>query len=422
MSLLCSSEKQKPSKKVVKTFANHYAQNISNGVCSACNGYYGPAHGQSVCATCHAFLYANDLDQEVNLQLASVEHESDSDSDHDSGNDEPQEFLFKNANLVGAVGVERSKQDEETKPIESVYYENRVSTAAKKYVPNHHLTPIKVESLSEKLAQLSLPRNHEGNLPENVVDLLPPEVLMVIFAFLDDISLFAVGNVCRRWHQLLRSQTTSEQWFVYTRRRWPLYNPMIYIQDWFSTYCALIESSFCLTCIYQMAENIPEDLDSAPLRQKRILHDLRGLHNDASEGITARPLDSSYYHWQASITGPVGSPYEGGLFYLYLKVPFSYPFDPPEVRFLTRIFHPNVSRHGDIGIDSIQQHNWVSGLTIPKVLISIQSLLTDPFTDVCMEPDIGQLYRQNKPMFEAVARQWSWKYAMWDALPAKSKL
>ena len=54
---------------------------------------------------------------------------------------------------------------------------------------------------------------------------------------------------------------------------------------------------------------------------------------------------------------------------MYLKVPFSYPFNPPEVRFLTRIFHPNVSRHGDIGIDSIQQHNWVSGLTIPKVLL-----------------------------------------------------
>ena len=89
-------------------------------------------------------------------------------------------------------------------------------------------------------------------------------------------------------------------------------------------------------------------------------------------GIRAQPLDSSYYHWQASITGPVGSPYEGGIFYLYLKVPFTYPFDPPEVRFLTRIFHPNISRHGDIGIDSIQQHNWVSGLTIPKVLISIQ--------------------------------------------------
>ena len=116
------------------------------------------------------------------------------------------------------------------------------------------------------------------------------------------------------------------------------------------------------------------------------------------------PLDSCYYHWQASITGPVGSPYEGGVFYLYLKVPMLYPFRPPEVRFLTKIFHPNVNRHGDIGIDSIQQGNWVSGLTLPKVLISIQSLLTDPYCDVCMEPEIGQLYRTDRETFDSIAR------------------
>ena len=56
-----------------------------------------------------------------------------------------------------------------------------------------------------------------------------------------------------------------------------------------------------------------------------------------------------------------------------------------------------------------------------QVLISIQSLLTDPFTDVCMEPEIGNLYAHNRPMFDAVARQWTWKYAMWDALSAKAK-
>merc|ERR1712018_584859 len=286
----------------------------------------------------------------------------------------------------------------------------------------HHLQPIRVESLSQRLAKLSLPRvEGDDSPPENIVDIIPPEVLMKIFSYLDDISLFAVGNVCRRWYQLLQSQTTPEQWFVYTRRRWPLFNPMIYITDWFATYSALIESTFCLTCIYQMAEDIPDDIAPLALRQKRLGHDLRGLLSDASEGIRAKPLDSSYYHWQATITGPVGSPYEGGIFFLYLKVPFSFPFNPPEVRFLTRIFHPNVSRHGDIGIDSIQQHNLVSGLTIPKVLISIQSLLTDPYTEVCMEPDIGRLYKTQRSMFDAVARIWTWKYAMWDTLAAKSK-
>lgn len=58
-----------------------------------------------------------------------------------------------------------------------------------------------------------------------------------------------------------------------------------------------------------------------------------------------------------------------------------YPMSPPVVRFLTRILHPNISRHGDVGIDSVH-HNWSLALTISKVLISIQSLLTDPYTAV----------------------------------------
>ena len=88
---------------------------------------------------------------------------------------------------------------------------------------------------------------------------------------------------------------------------------------------------------------------------------------------------------------------------------------PPMVRFITKIFHPNISRHGDIGLDSIH-HNWSLALTISKVLISIQSLLTDPFCYVCMEPQIGALYRKNRPEFDRIARLWTWKYAMHDYL------
>ena len=55
-----------------------------------CNGYYGSSHGQPVCPTCHAFLYANDIDEEVNLQLLSEERRqrNGDDSDRDSGNEE----------------------------------------------------------------------------------------------------------------------------------------------------------------------------------------------------------------------------------------------------------------------------------------------------------------------------------------------
>lgn len=120
---------------------------------------------------------------------------------------------------------------------------------------------------------------------------------------------------------------------------------------------------------------------------------------------------------------------------------------PPVVRFLTKIIHPNVSRHGDVGIDIIQ-HNWSLALTISKLLLSVQSLLTDPFTEVshcklnilphyytlfeasdlmiytflhslqiCMEPELGRMYEQDRPRFEALARRFTYKYAMFEVIP-----
>lgn len=88
---------------------------------------------------------------------------------------------------------------------------------------------------------------------------------------------------------------------------------------------------------------------------------------------------------------------------------------PPIVRFITKIYHPNISRHGDIGLDSIL-HNWSLALTISKVLISIQSLLTDPYCRVCMEPSIGELYVDDYAKYTRLARTYTAKYAMLNLL------
>jgi len=59
-------------------------------------------------------------------------------------------------------------------------------------------------------------------------------------------------------------------------------------------------------------------------RHRRLRSELKTLRSDPPEGIQAAPLDGQCCHWQASITGPQGSPYEGGLFFLYLQIPHRY--------------------------------------------------------------------------------------------------
>jgi len=380
--------------------------------CRACNGYYGPCFSEPVCATCHAFLYASSLEQEVVVSVA----EGDESDDCDSGNDEPpaSDFLLERgpsfSGLVRQAAAPVSPPSSPGSPPGSPSLGLELMLRASP-------PPPQLEALAPLLQLLSLPQPHPL-LPtqDGMVASLPPEVLLKIFKHLDDISLYAVGNVCTRWRQLLTSRPAQAQWQRYTRRRWPLFDPMVHVKDWFMKFSSLMNSCFCLKCCYQMWEQLPPQVESSPPRDKRLGHDLKGLAQDAPEGIEAKALDSSYFHWQASITGPVGSPYEGGVFYLYLKVPMQYPFKPPEVRFLTKIFHPNVNRHGDIGIDSLQPGNWVSGLTLTKVLLSIQSLLTDPYTHICMEPQIGQLYNTDRETFDSIARQWCHRFAMHDLL------
>lgn len=46
---------------------------------------------------------------------------------------------------------------------------------------------------------------------------------------------------------------------------------------------------------------------------------------------------------EGSFPGPLETPYEGGTFHIEIKVPPDYPFKPPIMKFLTKIWHPNVS-------------------------------------------------------------------------------
>lgn len=52
-----------------------------------------------------------------------------------------------------------------------------------------------------------------------------------------------------------------------------------------------------------------------------------------------------------------------------------------------------------------------------QILISIQSLLTDPYCHVCMEPEVGRLYQENRSTFDGIARLWTMRFAMFHKRP-----
>uniref|UniRef100_A0A1A9WGU4 UBC core domain-containing protein n=1 Tax=Glossina brevipalpis TaxID=37001 RepID=A0A1A9WGU4_9MUSC len=114
---------------------------------------------------------------------------------------------------------------------------------------------------------------------------------------------------------------------------------------------------------------------------------------------------------RGEITGPMGTPYEGGKFQLEIKVPERYPFAPPSMRFITKIWHPNISSvTGAICLD-ILKDNWAAAMTLRTVLLSLQALLDAAEPDDPQDAVVAHQYKHKRDMFEMTARHWTNVYA-----------
>ena len=145
--------------------------------------------------------------------------------------------------------------------------------------------------------------------------------------------------------------------------------------------------------------------------EKRIKKELENFNKDPPANCSAGPEGDDVFHWTATIMGPVGTPYQGGIFYLNITFPSNYPFKPPKIAFVTKIYHPNINSSGGICLD-ILKDNWSPALTISKVLISICSLLDDPNPDDPLVPDIAHQYKDNIEAYKITAADWTQAYAM----------
>ena len=153
--------------------------------------------------------------------------------------------------------------------------------------------------------------------------------------------------------------------------------------------------------------------------KKRIIKELMDLEIYPPANCSAGPVGDDLFRWEGKIMGPIDSPYEGGDFFLNINFPTDYPFKPPKINFTTRIYHPNINSNGVISLD-ILKDQWITALTISKVLLSISSLLTDPNPDYPLVPEIANLYKSNRDEYNKTAKEWTQQYAIsFDPVPDK---
>lgn len=144
----------------------------------------------------------------------------------------------------------------------------------------------------------------------------------------------------------------------------------------------------------------------------KIQRELKEIIRDPPTNCSAGPVDpADLFNWQATIVGPDDSPFEKGVFKLKIRFPEDYPFKPPEVKFTTRIYHPNINSNGYICLDTLKSQ-WCPSLTIATVLMSIMVLMCDPNPEDPLVPEVATVYKADREAYNAIAKEWTKRYAM----------
>eukprot|EP00003_Mantamonas_plastica_P002243 TRINITY_DN1169_c0_g1_i3.p1 TRINITY_DN1169_c0_g1~~TRINITY_DN1169_c0_g1_i3.p1 ORF type:complete len:184 (+),score=46.47 TRINITY_DN1169_c0_g1_i3:41-592(+) len=149
---------------------------------------------------------------------------------------------------------------------------------------------------------------------------------------------------------------------------------------------------------------LPTPLSLSPTHQE-----IRACE-ELSDTITATPSDDDLTQWTATIEGPENTPYEGGVFFLDIKFPSNYPFQPPSVTFTTRVYHPNIKEDGGICLP-ILKDEWAPSMNLVKVLEAILSLLCYPEPKESLMPEIADQFTNDPEEFAKTAKEWTEKYA-----------
>ncbi|VDL69569.1 unnamed protein product [Nippostrongylus brasiliensis] len=128
---------------------------------------------------------------------------------------------------------------------------------------------------------------------------------------------------------------------------------------------------------------------------RRIIKETQRLMADPVPGISASPDDNNARYFHVMIAGPQDSPFAGGVFKLELFLPEEYPMAAPKVRFMTKIYHPNIDKLGRICLD-ILKDKWSPALQIR----------TDP-----LATDVAEQWKTNETEAIRTAKEWTLQYA-----------
>ncbi|PAA65058.1 hypothetical protein BOX15_Mlig001003g2 [Macrostomum lignano] len=142
---------------------------------------------------------------------------------------------------------------------------------------------------------------------------------------------------------------------------------------------------------------------------RALQQELKSLNEEPVEGFKVKlKNDENIFEWNVVIFGPPGTLYQGGYFKALMVFPQDYPYSPPSISFVSKMFHPNIYDDGKVCISilhppgedpvsgELPSERWNPTQNVRTILLSVISLLNEPNTSSPANVDASVMFRKWK--------------------------
>lgn len=139
---------------------------------------------------------------------------------------------------------------------------------------------------------------------------------------------------------------------------------------------------------------------------KRLQIEYKKYMEDTPEYYSIMMNEDNLYCWNIILFGPHDSIFEGGMFKCMILFPKTYPNNPPQFKFITPLFHPNIYPDGKVcisilhegedvyGYESISER-WTPSQSVNSILMSILSIINSPNFESPANIDASVMWKNN---------------------------
>ncbi|KAK0417903.1 hypothetical protein QR680_013272 [Steinernema hermaphroditum] len=135
--------------------------------------------------------------------------------------------------------------------------------------------------------------------------------------------------------------------------------------------------------------------------------------------------ENNLLHWTGYLV-PDKEPYNKGAFKIAIDFPTEYPFKPPKITFMTKIYHPNVDEKGQVCLPIVAPDNWKPATRTEQgesciitrrrymstflVMNALLGLVLEPEPDHPLRADIAEEFVKDRKKFMKNAEDYTKKY------------